>query len=108
MKNIISKCVSILFLSVPIAAIADQGNWYSSDHMWGSGGWMWGGMYMWVIIFALAMLGIYAFTKSSKTSENTQNDQTKVSTPLDVLNARYAKGEIDKEDYESRRKALQS
>ena len=105
MKNIISKSVSALFLSVPIAAIADQGNWYSSDHMWGSGGWMWGGMYMWVIIFALAVLGIYAFTKSSKSSET---DQTIANTPLDILNSRYAKGEINKEDYESRKKTLQS
>ena len=108
MKNIISKGVSILFLSAPLAAIADQGTWYSSDHMWGSGGWMWGGMYMWVIIFALVVLGVYAVSKSSKTSDTDGNDQSIESTPIDILNTRYAKGEIDKEEYESHKKALQS
>ena len=108
MNKIISKGVSILVSSVPIAAIADQGNWYSSGHMWGSGGWMWGGMYLWVIIFTLALLGIYAFSKTNKSSDTGGNDQTIPNTPLDILNARYAKGEIGKEEYESHKKDLLS
>lgn len=105
MKNIIPKGLSILLLSAPVAVMADQGNWYPSGHMWGSGGWMWGGTYMWVVIFALAVLGIYAFSKSGKSSGA---DQAMADTPLDILDARYAKGEIDKEDYEARRETLQS
>ena len=108
MNNVISRTVTLLFLASPIAAIGDQGTRYSPDHMWGSGGWMWGGMYMWVIMFLLVVLGVYALSKSSKSANKGASDPTSVHTPLEILNERFAKGEIDKDDYESRKNALQS
>ena len=108
MNNVLSRSVTLLLLGSPMAAIGDQGTRYSSDHMWGSGGWMWGGMYMWVIIFLLAVLGIYALSKSSKSASMGASDPTRVNTPLEILNERFAKGEIDKDEYESRKNALQS
>ena len=104
MKTIITTGVLTLLSGGPLTAIADQGRWYSSDHMWGSGGWMWGSMFMWIILIALVVLGFFAFSKSNTDHPN----QTMVSTPLDLLNVRYAKGEINQQEYESHKKALQS
>ena len=105
MKTIITTGVLTLLSGGPLAAIADQGRWYSSDHMWGSGGWMWGSMFMWIILIALVVLGFFTFSKSRPSSDA---NQTMVTTPLDLLNARYAKGEINQQEYESHKKALQS
>ncbi|ASJ73657.1 hypothetical protein IMCC3135_17890 [Granulosicoccus antarcticus IMCC3135] len=63
MKTVISTGVLTLLSGSSLTAMADQGAWYSSDHMWGSGGWMWGSMFMWIILVALAILGIFTFSK---------------------------------------------
>ncbi len=105
MKTVISTGVLTLLSGGPLTAIADQGRWYSSDHMWGSGGGMWGTMFMWIILIALLILGFFAFSKSRPSSDT---HQKMVATPLDLLNARYAKGEIDQQEYESHKKTLQS
>ncbi len=104
MKTVITTGVLTLLSGGPLTAIAEQGRWYSSDHMWGSGGWMWGSMFMWVILIALVVLGFFAFSKLRTNHPN----QTMVSTPLDLLNVRYAKGEINQQEYESKKRSLQS
>ena len=108
MKRIISAGISVFLLSGPIVAMADQSRWPSSGHMWGYGGWMWGSMFMWIILGALLVLGIYAFSRTSQPSQSGVSDHTTVSTPLDILNTRYAKGEIDKDEYDTRKSDLQS
>ena len=105
MKTVISTGVLALLSGGPLTAIANQGRWYSTDHMWGSGGWMWGSMFMWIILIALVILGFFAFSRSRQSSGTSQ---TVVATPLDLLNARYAKGEINQQEYESHKKTLQS
>ena len=105
MKTFILTGVLALLSGGPLTAMADQGRWYSTDHMWGSGGWMWGSMFMWTILIALVILGLFAFSKSRLSSDT---NQTMVTTPLDLLNARYAKGEINQQEYESHKKTLQS
>ena len=104
MKTVISTAVLTLLSVGPLTAVASQGRWYSSDHMWGSGGWMWGSMFMWIILIALVVLGFFVFSKS----RTDHLDQTTMSTPLDLLNVRYAKGEINQQEYESHKKSLQS
>ncbi len=105
MKTVISTAVLTLLTGGPLTAVANQDRWYSSDHMWGSGGWMWGSMFMWIILIALVVLGFFSFSKSRPSSDT---NQTMVTTPLDILNVRYAKGEINQQEYESHKKTLQS
>lgn len=69
---------------------------------------MWGSVFMWLLLIALVMLGIFAFLKSSQSSDGGRTNQTLESTPLDILKVRYAKGEINQEEYELRKKTLQS
>lgn len=105
MKTIISTSMTALLLSGPMNAIADQGTWYSSDHMWGSGSWMWGGMYMWLALIALLVL-VHLFSRSSQSSDTDGTAQPIVPTALDILNARYARGEINQQVYETIKQEL--
>jgi putative membrane protein len=80
----------------------DHGMWWG--HGWGFGGMMFGGLLMivfWGSIIVLAVLAVrwIAGSGSERQAPPRQN-------PLDVLKERFARGEIDKKEYEERRKTL--
>jgi putative membrane protein len=68
-------------------------------------GWF-GGIFMilfWVVVIAGIILAIrYLTTGKVGPSERTASD------PLEILQERYARGEIDTEEFEERKRALQS
>lgn len=81
----------------------------------GFGGWMpmmhyesgyGGGMYMWIILLIVIGVGAYFFIQGQKANgqgkTSTQNESS-----LDILKRRYAKGEIEKEDYERMKKEIE-
>ena len=74
-----------------------MGNW---GHMMGYG---YGGGFMWVILVVLVGVVIYFLLQASK-SKGSAGLTTE--TPLDILKKRYAKGEIDKEEFEQKKKDL--
>ena len=105
-----SRIVYFAFYSVTFLlgteVLADgyrQGEW--SGHMWGSG--MIFGPLMMLGFFAILIFGIVLLVKwvmgSNQPSQNTQS-----SSALDILNERFAKGEIEKEEYEERKSILLS
>ena len=66
------------------------------DHHWYGGPWM---MFLWIILIIVIAWGGWAlFDRSRKGPEQRR--------PLDILNERYAAGEISKEEYEERKKDL--
>jgi putative membrane protein len=70
--------------------------------MWGDH-WMYGG-FMWIVWVAVIIGLIWLVTwiaKQAKSSGTAQNEH-----PLEILRRRYAKGEIDKEEFEQKRKDL--
>jgi putative membrane protein len=74
-----------------------MGNW---GHMMGYG---YGGGFMWLILVVLVGVVIYFLLQASK-SKGSAGSTTE--TPLDILKKRYAKGEIDKEEFEQKKKDL--
>jgi len=50
-------------------------------------------------------VGIYFLLRVSKSKGS---DSSIIETPLDILKKRYAKGEIDKEEFDRRKKDLES
>ncbi len=56
-----------------------------------------GGMFMWLIFLIAIGLLIYFFIQAQKTKGQTPTENE---SPLDILKKRYAKGEINKEDFE--------
>ena len=82
---------------------------------WGWG-WMFsGGLMMllfWGVLIALVVLVVRGLTGgASSTANNTDVGATRRevgATPLEILQARYARGEISREEYETIRRDLQT
>ncbi len=66
------------------------------EHVWAMG-WVW-------IIAILFIIIVIWFIVKVVNLNNQQGSNSK--TPLDILKERYAKGEIDKEEFEERKKDL--
>lgn len=64
-------------------------------HGWGMGWW-------WIIGILLLVLIVWLIVRSA----NSRNTSTKEKSSLDILKDRYAKGEIDKAEFERRKKDL--
>ncbi|MCB0726602.1 MAG: SHOCT domain-containing protein [Ignavibacteriae bacterium] len=61
----------------------------------------WGMHMLWWVIWLIFMIWIFA------TPWKIPGDKRKKDTPLDILQKRYAAGEINKEEYEDRKKTLE-
>lgn len=75
---------------------------------WGSWGWSWGmglGWIFMVLFWALIILGIVALAKWLFHAGSPGSSGKR---PLDILKERYARGEIDREQYEQMRRDLES
>jgi putative membrane protein len=82
---------------------------YQLTHGWGNGymmnyGFGYGGMFMWLIFAILTGVVIYFIMQSSKSKDSAGPAQD---TPLDILKKRYAKGEINKEEFDRIKKDLE-
>jgi putative membrane protein len=72
--------------------------------MMGEYGWFgsgFGWLFM-ILVWVLVIVGIVALIKWLAASSASRGE-----TPLEILKARYARGEIDKEEYERMRRELQ-
>jgi len=63
------------------------------------GGWM---IIVWVVIIALIVWGVIALVKRNSFPSDTPHKHD----PLDIAKERYAKGEINKEEFEEIKKDL--
>jgi len=74
---------------------------------WGGGGWGWGwgfgGIFM-ILFWALIILGVAALVKWLAAGGGGERG---ASRPLDILKERYARGEINREQYEQMRRDLE-
>ena len=70
---------------------------------WGGGG-MWFGPLFWIGLLAIAMIVAVSMSRQQNTGRGIL--VSRLGTPREILDARFAKGEIDSEEYQIRRKAL--
>lgn len=70
----------------------------------GLGGHGWGMGWWWIIGLIIVIAVVWMVVKSM--NRNTGSTQSSGKTALDILKERYASGEIDKEEYEKRKKDL--
>ena len=103
---VLKRIFSMLIIFPPLTFFAcaqgpnsPMGNW---GHMMGYG---YDGGFMWLIVLVLVGVVIYFLLQSSKSKGS---DGSIIETPLDILKKRYAKGEIDKEEFDRKKKDLES
>jgi putative membrane protein len=83
----------MLFSFTIATAIADSAGW---DHM---GGWAWSGMVLgWVLMAVLVAIVGWALVGNGRSKP--------VNRAIEILDERYARGEIDKAEYNERRSDL--
>lgn len=67
----------------------------------------WGGGFMMVTWILLIMIGIYLIFTFAGKSKNPEEKNASHETALDILNKRYASGEISREEYEEMKHDIQ-
>ena len=82
------------------------------NNMMGFG--MFGGGFLWILILgALLIVGVW-FVRNSKSSGGISTEAAQPQlpamrqSPIEILEIRYAKGEIDREEYEEKRRTLET
>ena len=70
----------------------------------GIGGHGWGMGWWWIIGIIIVIAVVWVVIKSM--NQKTVSSQSTEKSALDVLKERYAKGEIDKQEFEERKKDL--
>ena len=103
-----STAALLAMLALSSAAWAQQqGDPSYGTHMWGGGGWMFFGPLM-MIIFVAAIVALVVFMVRGLggTGHGAAAHPPPGRTPLDILKERFARGEIDKDEFEERRRTL--
>ncbi|MFH0906866.1 MAG: SHOCT domain-containing protein [bacterium] len=96
----------IVFLFSSLTVLADGGDYHMGGSMmnwsgWGMGWFGWIFMILfWGLIIGLVIVLIQRLTDQGKTGESN-------SSALDILKKRYAQGEINKQEFEEKKKDLQ-
>lgn len=102
-----------VFLNLALTASSwaqqPQDNYHGAHMMW-NGGW-WYGMFFGLIILVLFIGIVVAVVVLlvrwlGGSITNTESSTPSLRDPLDILKDRFARGEIDKDDYEERRRIL--
>ncbi len=106
---IIGGIIVVVLIIVPTVLGLIWGGQYGGWGMMGPGmmggfGWGWFMLIFMIIFWGLVIWGIMALVRGLSGSRG--SDSSKVDSALEVLKKRYARGEIDKEEYEEKKRDL--
>jgi len=76
------------------------------DGMGGGWGMGWGGPFM-ILFWILVIVGVVVLVKWL-VDQSSASKGSRDKAPLDILRERYARGEINREEYEQKRRDLES
>jgi putative membrane protein len=112
LKNIQITIIAAVVAAVALApsiVLAQAGSGWHGPHMWRDGGWpgmIFGPLFM-VLVLALVIGGAVLLVRwLAGPGSGTAPHQPPPRSALDILRERYARGEIDKEEFEERRRVL--
>ncbi len=106
---IIGSIIVVVLIVPPLVFGAISGWQYDGWGMMGPGmmggfGWMWLMPVFWIVFLGLIIWAVVAAVRGS--SESRSSDSSKADSALELLKKRYARGEIDKDEYEEKKKDL--
>ncbi len=83
---------------------------YHGAHMMWNGGWWYGMVFgpilMFIFIGIVIAIVVYLVRRLGGSITNTELSTPSIRDPLEILSERFARGEIDKDEYEERRRIL--
>ena len=92
---------------LPVLAWAQQDrDFYGPHMMWGGWHGMFFGPLMMIIFIAVVVVLVVLAVRWLGGSHGASQPLSPAKTPLDILKERFARGEIDKEEFEERRRVL--
>ncbi len=100
---------SIVLISAwPLAAWSQprDADLYGPHMMWGGWYGMFFGPLMMIIFIAVVVVLVVLAVRWLGGSHGASQHSSSTKTPLDILKERFARGEIDKEEFEERRRVL--
>jgi putative membrane protein len=106
---IIGGTILGIIIILPLVFGAISGWQYGGWGMMGPGmmsgfGWMWLMPVFWIVVLGLIIWAVVAAVRGS--SESRSSGSSKADSALEVLKKRYARGEINKEEYEEKKRDL--
>jgi putative membrane protein len=104
-SSLLATSVSV-FLAIPPAVWAQptRGNYHGSHMMW-DGAWMGAGPLMMFAVIAV-IVGIVLLLVRSFGERKISGHVSSETSALEILQQRFARGDIDKDEYEERRRRL--
>lgn len=106
MKSFLYSPLALPILSAAAWAQSDPRPVYGYEsHMWDSGGWFFLGPLM-MILFLAGIVALVVLAVRWAGGEGMGRPQASGRAPLDILRERFARGEIDRDEFEERRRAL--
>ena len=114
-EKTLSLCfrASVLFMPIllpwnqALAHAEEYGGWHMGPGMMGNWGTGWFGMIFMIVFWVLLVVGLVFLIKwLIQTTISGKADASTGSTAIDILKERYARGEIDKAEFEAIKKGL--
>ena len=103
----LSLAVSLLASVLGVVpAVAQESPRYYGPHMWNGGWWMFLGPLWMVLVLAAIIAGVVLLVRWLAPPGQSGTGTAATKTPLDILRERFARGEIDKQEFEERRRTL--
>lgn len=107
MRHLIATPIALLVSAGSALAAAQTQGYPDHPHHWGWGGMILGPFMMILVIALIVMIVVLALRWLGGAGHSTATHAPPSNAPLDILKTRFARGEIDKEEFEERRRVLE-
>jgi putative membrane protein len=110
-STLLSMAISIVLIALGVGFLYNHNmNFWPANGRWAMGhhGMMGGGMGIIMVLFWILIIGVLVLLISALVNSvsGSRQDRNEASKPLDILKQRYARGEIDKTEYEEMKREL--
>lgn len=105
---LLGALMTLAIFGIGVASAQQPPGPYYGPHMWNGAGWMFFGPLMMILfVAAIIVVAVLIVRWLGGMGQNIPPHRPASKTPLDILKERFARGEIDKEEFDQRRRVLE-